>query len=81
MKREKNKFFNTIIKHTSDIIFGILAGSGLMFIVSAIITMITIYLPALQDYFAIMSITLYLFILITTSVLYAKASKTSLNES
>ena len=69
---EIKKLLDTITEHTSDIIFGILSGAGLMFIVSAIITFVAISIPVLQAYFTILYILLYLFILISTSILYTK---------
>lgn len=64
------KLFGTITEHISDIIFGILSGTGLIVIVSSIITMITIIIPALQSYFVILYLLLYMFILISTTILY-----------
>ena len=72
MMKKKNKLSDKITEHTSDVIFGILSGSGLMFITSAIITIITLIAPLLQPYFIIMYAALYLFILVSTSILYAK---------
>ena len=66
------KLFDAITEHTSDIIFGILSGSGLVLITILITTFITIYLPILHSYFTIIYLTYYLFILISTSILYAK---------
>lgn len=68
MKRKKTKLLDRIIEHTSDIIFGILSGVGLVLITSAIIML----LPISQSYFIIMYLCLYFFILIATSILYAK---------
>ncbi|MBU2503791.1 MAG: hypothetical protein KJ879_01940 [Nanoarchaeota archaeon] len=66
------KQIDKIEGHTSDIIFGILAGSGLLFIVSAIIKLATIIFPALEAYFSLMYIALFLFLLIPTSIYYAR---------
>ena len=72
MKKEIKKLLDKIIDHTSDIIFGILSGTGLMFIISAIINVIVMILPSLKHYFLIMYAFLYLFVLISTAILYTK---------
>lgn len=72
MIKEIKKLLDKIIDHTSDIIFGILSGTGLMFIISAIINVIVMILPSLKHYFLIMYASLYLFVLISTAVLYTK---------
>ena len=69
---KRKKIFKIIVEHSSDIIFGILAGVGLVFIASALITLMAIYFPILQSYFTILYVVLYLFILISTSILFAK---------
>ena len=69
---EMKKLFDKITDHTSEILFGILSGTGLVLITIALITFITRIIPALQSYFLIMYTILYLFILISTSILYAK---------
>ncbi len=71
MKKKKN-LSDKITEHTSDIIFGILSGSGLFLLISGIITMIILILPILQSYSLIIYISLYLFVLISTSVYFTK---------
>lgn len=61
-----------IFEHTFDIIFGILSGSGLMFVVNVLITLITFIVPILQQYFTILYSILYLIILIPTSIFFSK---------
>jgi hypothetical protein len=68
----KNKISNKITSHTFDIIFGILAGSGLHFIINAITIVLILIAPILQVYSTIIYIVLYLFVLISTSILYTK---------
>jgi hypothetical protein len=72
MGKKISKLLGNITDHTSDIIFGILSGTGLMFIISAIINVIVIILPSLKHYFLIMYASLYLFVLILTAILYTK---------
>lgn len=72
MVKKISKLFDKIINHASDIIFGILSGAGLMFIISAIINIIVILLPNLKSYFPLMYSILYLFVLISTTILYTK---------
>lgn len=68
----KNKLLDKITKHTSDIILGILSGSGLMFIIVGLTALITLLIPVLQPYFIIIYVIFYLFILISTSLLFTK---------
>ena len=69
---KKNKRADKILNHAPDIIFGILAGSGLMFVVNGLISSVVILISSLQSYFLIMYTLLYLAIFISTSILYAK---------
>lgn len=69
---EIKKLLDTITEHTFDIIFGILSGSGLAFLVGAMVTWIIIYIPNLQAYLTLMYVALYLFILISTSLSFTK---------
>ena len=66
------KLYNKIEDNTSEIIFGILAGSGLIFIVIALAIFITIIIPGLQSYITILYTILYLIILLPTSIYYAR---------
>ena len=66
------KLYKKIGNHTSEIIFGVLAGSGLIFIASVLATLITIIIPSLQSYITILYIIFYLIFLIPTSIYYSK---------
>ena len=66
------KYFDKIIKHTFDIIFGILAGSGLMFLIDGAFKFTSKIISISQPYFTILYVVLYLFVLIPTSTLYTK---------
>jgi len=72
MIKNIKKLVDKIIDHTSDIVFGILSGAGLSYIVIALVTLIEIYLPILESYFLIIFFCLYFFILVSTSIYYAK---------
>lgn len=69
---KKFRLFDKIAEHYSDMIFGILSGSGLFFIVNALSILITIIIPSLIAFYFIIFIVLYLFILISTSILYTR---------
>ena len=66
------KIYNEITNHTSDIIFGILSGSGLIFITGAIIALTRIVFPTLNSYSTILYIAFYLFILLSTSIYFSR---------
>ena len=72
MVKKTSKLLDRIINHTSDIIFGILSGVGLVIVTGAALIIATRLLPILQPYFIIIYLFLYLFILIATSIFYAK---------
>ena len=66
------KLYKKIENHQPEIMFGILSGCGLMFIVSALLIFAIMIVPALQSYITILYIILYLVILIPTSIYYTK---------
>ncbi len=66
------KIINKIESHTSEIIFGILAGSGLIFIINTLLVSLILIIPTLQLYTTILYVALYLIILLPTSTYYAK---------
>lgn len=70
--KKKNKLSDKITEHAPDIIFGILSGEGLMFTAGAITIILTLIFPILQSLFIIIYIIFYLFILISTSILYIR---------
>jgi len=72
MIKKINKLLDKIIDHTSDIVFGIFSGVGLVFLTATLTKFITILLLTLQSYFVIIYICLYVFILLSTSISFAK---------
>ncbi len=61
-----------IINHDFEIIFGILAGTGLVSIVGSLITLTVELIPQLENYFVLMYSIIYFFILIFTTLIYTK---------
>jgi hypothetical protein len=59
-------------KHIPDVIFGILSGSGLFFIVSMLFSLAISFVPILQNSSIAVYILLYLVLLVPTSVFYSK---------
>jgi len=76
MKKKKNLLRNTSSKlaeeHAHDIMFGILSGTGLTVLVSALITLVAIIIPLFYPYYSIAWIALFVFILLFTSLWYSK---------
>ena len=59
-------------EHASDIIFGILCGSGLFLIVAAGVSLIIRLIPILDSYFLAIFVFLYFFLLVSTSFLASR---------
>jgi len=69
---KKRNILDKIAEKSHDIVFGMLSGTGLFFLVMIATSWVIYFLPNLEKHFLIIYIALHLFILIGTAKMYTK---------
>ena len=72
MEKKLRKIYQKIVKNNFGIIFGILSGAGLMFVLTNLVFLGRTIFPAVEPYSFIIYIILFLFVLTITTINYAR---------
>ena len=71
--KKLSEIYNKIVENDFGIIFGILSGAGLVFILSNLISLGKTIFPPIEPYSFILYIALFLLIIIGTTINYARS--------